>query len=121
MPDVSLDHRRVSLQLAGISKTYGATRVVSEVDLSVGRGEVVALMGANGAGKSTLAKIASGVVQPDSGHILVGGRNVKLAGPRAARSHGIFIVHQSTGCSRTFCGRKPGSRRSLQRQDRAVY
>jgi simple sugar transport system ATP-binding protein len=96
MPDVSLDHRRVSLQLAGISKTYGATRVVSEVDLSVGRGEVVALMGANGAGKSTLAKIASGVVQPDSGHILVGGRNVKLAGPRAARSHGIFIVHQST-------------------------
>jgi ABC-type branched-subunit amino acid transport system ATPase component len=96
MPDVSLDHRRVSLHLAGISKIYGATRVVSEVDLSIDRSEVVALMGANGAGKSTLAKIASGVVQPDSGHILVGGREVKLAGPQSARSHGIFIVHQST-------------------------
>jgi simple sugar transport system ATP-binding protein len=96
MPDVSLDHRRISLRLAAISKSYGATRVVSEVDLSIDRGEVVALMGANGAGKSTLAKIASGVVQPDSGHILVGGREVKLAGPRDARSHGIFIVHQST-------------------------
>jgi simple sugar transport system ATP-binding protein len=96
MPDVSLDDRRVSLHLTGISKTYGATRVVSEVDLSVDRGEIVALMGANGAGKSTLAKIASGVVQPDSGRILVGGREVKLADPRSARSHGIFIVHQST-------------------------
>jgi simple sugar transport system ATP-binding protein len=96
MPDVSLDDRRVSLQLTGISKTYCTTRVVSEVDLSVGCGEIVALMGANGAGKSTLAKIASGVVQPDSGHILVDGREVKLSGPQGARSHGIFIVHQST-------------------------
>jgi simple sugar transport system ATP-binding protein len=96
MPEVLSDQRRVSLQLTGISKAYGASRVVSEVDLSIGRGEVVALMGANGAGKSTLAKIASGVVQPDSGQILVGGREVKLAGPRDARSHGIFIVHQST-------------------------
>jgi simple sugar transport system ATP-binding protein len=96
MPDFSLDQRRVGLQLADISKSYGTTRVVSEVDLSIDRGEVVALMGANGAGKSTLAKIASGVVQPDSGHILVDGRRVKLAGPQDARSHGIFIVHQST-------------------------
>jgi simple sugar transport system ATP-binding protein len=96
MPDVSLDHRCVRLHLAGISKSYGATRVVSEVDLSIDRGEVVALIGANGAGKSTLAKIASGVVQPDSGQILVAGREVKLVGPRGARSHGIFIVHQST-------------------------
>jgi simple sugar transport system ATP-binding protein len=96
MSDISLDHRRVNLRLAGISKTYGASRVVSDCDLSVDRGEVVALMGANGAGKSTLAKIASGVVQPDSGQILVAGREVKLAGPRDARSQGIFIVHQST-------------------------
>jgi ABC-type sugar transport system ATPase subunit len=95
MPDVSPDHRRTGLRLAGISKTYGATRVVCDVDLSIDRGEVVALMGANGAGKSTLAKIASGV-QPDSGHILVAGHDVKLAGPQGARSHGIFIVHQST-------------------------
>jgi simple sugar transport system ATP-binding protein len=96
MPEVSLDTHRVSLHLAGINKTYGAARVVSDVDLSVDRGEIVALMGANGAGKSTLAKIASGVVQPDSGQILIAGREVKLAGPQSARGHGIFIVHQST-------------------------
>jgi simple sugar transport system ATP-binding protein len=96
MSDLSLDHRRVRLHLAGISKTYGGTRVVSDIDLSIDYGEVVALMGANGAGKSTLAKIASGVVQPDSGHILVAGREVRLLSPQSARSHGIFIVHQST-------------------------
>jgi ABC-type sugar transport system ATPase subunit len=91
MPDVSSDHRRTALHLSGISKTYGATRVVCEVDLSIDRGEVVALMEANGAGKSTLAKIASGVAQPDSGHILVAGHAVKLAGPQGARSHGICM------------------------------
>jgi ABC-type sugar transport system ATPase subunit len=96
MPDVSPDHRPTGLHLGGISKSYGATRVVCDVDLSIDRGEVVALMGANGAGKSTLAKIASGVVQPDSGYILVAGHAVQLAGPQGARSHGIFIVHQST-------------------------
>jgi simple sugar transport system ATP-binding protein len=96
MPEVTPDQQRVSLRLAGISKTYGTTRVVSDVDLSINQGEVVALMGANGAGKSTLAKIASGVVQPDSGHMLVGDREVNLASPRGARRHGIFIVHQST-------------------------
>jgi simple sugar transport system ATP-binding protein len=81
MPDVSPDHRRTGLHLAGINKSYGATRVVCNVDLSIDRSEVVALMGANGAGKSTLAKIASGVVQPDSGHILVADQAVKLTGP----------------------------------------
>jgi simple sugar transport system ATP-binding protein len=96
MPDLPLDDRRVRLHLGCISKSYGATQVVSEVDLSISRGEIVALMGANGAGKSTLAKIASGVVQPDSGHILVDGLEVRLVGPQSARSHGIFIVHQST-------------------------
>src|ERR1700733_10584973 len=95
MPDLLLDDHRVRLHLTGISKAYGTTQVVSEVDLSIARGEVVALMGANGAGKSTLAKIASGVVQPDSGRILVDGREVKLADPSSARSHGIFIVPHS--------------------------
>jgi ABC-type uncharacterized transport system ATPase subunit len=54
-------------------------QVLDGFDLSVGRGEVVALMGANGAGKSTLAKIASGVLQPDRGRIFVAGREVRLA------------------------------------------
>ena len=86
----------VALRLAGTGKTYGPIQVLDGFDLSVGRGEVVALMGANGAGKSTLAKIASGVVQPDEGRIFVAGREVNLASPRAARRAGIVMVHQST-------------------------
>ena len=96
MADTSLDPHSPSLHLAGISKTYGSTRVLDDVSLSIDPGEVVALMGANGAGKSTLAKIASGVVKPDAGQILVAGRELKRASPQAAHSHGIVTVHQST-------------------------
>src|SRR5271165_1575979 len=85
-----------ALRLAGMDKTYGPMQVLAGFDLSVGCGEVVALMGANGAGKSTLAKIASGVVQPDKGRIIVGGRETRLPSPRAAREAGVVIVHQST-------------------------
>jgi len=85
-----------ALSLRGLFKTYGATRALDGVDLTIGRGEVVALMGANGAGKSTLAKIASGVVRPDHGRIIVAGREVLTSSPQAARAAGIVIVHQST-------------------------
>src|SRR5580704_3499035 len=84
------------LRLANISKAYGPERVLDQVDLSIGRGEVVALMGANGAGKSTLAKIAAGVLKPDKGHISLSGKEVRLSSPRFARQNGIVIVHQST-------------------------
>jgi simple sugar transport system ATP-binding protein len=93
---VSTSNGFPALRLAGIDKIYGPTQVLNGFNLSIGRGEVVALMGANGAGKSTLAKIASGVVQPDQGRIFVGGREVNLSSPRAAREAGIVIVHQST-------------------------
>jgi simple sugar transport system ATP-binding protein len=96
MPFASLNIHDTSLQMSGISKTYGPARVLAEVSLSIRSGEVVALMGANGAGKSTLAKVASGAVQPDTGQILVAGRELKFASPQAARSHGIVIVHQAT-------------------------
>jgi simple sugar transport system ATP-binding protein len=96
MADLLLDPRSASLQLAGISKTYGPARVLIDVNLSINPGEVVALMGANGAGKSTLAKIASGVVKPDAGQILVAGRELKRTSPQVAHSHGVVIVHQST-------------------------
>jgi simple sugar transport system ATP-binding protein len=79
-----------------VSKRFGATQALEDVDLALGRGEVVALMGANGAGKSTLAKIAAGVTRPDSGRIIVSGRELRLASPRAAHAAGIVVVHQST-------------------------
>jgi simple sugar transport system ATP-binding protein len=85
-----------ALSLLSVSKRFGATQALEDVDLAIGRGEVVALMGANGAGKSTLAKIAAGVMKPDSGRLIVSGRELRLASPQAARAVGIVVVHQST-------------------------
>jgi simple sugar transport system ATP-binding protein len=85
-----------ALSLLSVSKRFDATQALEDVDLAVGRGEVVALMGANGAGKSTLAKIAAGVIRADSGRILVSGGELHLTSPQSARTAGIVIVHQST-------------------------
>jgi len=85
-----------NLRLVNITKAYGPARVLDQVNISIGPGEVVALMGANGAGKSTLAKIAAGVVEPDDGQIFVAGRQLRASSPRAARRSGIVTVHQST-------------------------
>ena len=61
------------VQMRGISKHYGMVRAVHAVDLDVGHGEIVAVVGDNGAGKSTLIKILSGAVPPDTGEIRVDG------------------------------------------------
>ena len=85
-----------ALSLLSVSKRFGATQALEDVDIAIEAGEVVALMGSNGAGKSTVAKIAAGVVRPDSGHVVVAGRELRLASPQAARAAGIVVVHQST-------------------------
>ena len=57
------------LSLAGVTAGYGATMVLRDVSLSVGAGEVVALLGRNGVGKTTLLRTAAGFVQPRSGSV----------------------------------------------------
>lgn len=64
------------LALHGVAAGYGQTTVIANVDLSVGRGEVVALLGLNGAGKSTLVKAIIGIVRVTDGEILVGGDDI---------------------------------------------
>ena len=86
----------LALSLRSVSKRFAATQALDGADLDIGRGEVVALMGANGAGKSTLAKIAAGVLRPDAGELAVAGRATRLSSPRDARRAGIVAVHQST-------------------------
>ena len=85
-----------TLSLLAISKRFGATKALDQVDLVLRRGEVVALLGANGAGKSTLAKIASGVSEPDQGQIFLNGRPARFLSPRSARENGVITVHQAT-------------------------
>ena len=82
------------LSLRGISKHFGAVSALTDIDLDVHAGEVVALVGDNGAGKSTLVKILAGVHQPSAGTITFDGRTVTLSDPSAALSLGIATVFQ---------------------------
>jgi D-xylose transport system ATP-binding protein len=82
------------LQLRGISKNFGAVAALTEVDLAVAAGQVVAVVGDNGAGKSTLVKVLSGVHGPDSGTITFEDREVDIPDPAAAHRLGIATVFQ---------------------------
>ncbi len=82
------------LSLRGISKHFGAVSALTDIELDVHAGEVVALVGDNGAGKSTLVKILAGVHQPSAGTINFRGTTVTLADPGAALALGIATVYQ---------------------------
>ncbi|GGL33009.1 ATP-binding cassette domain-containing protein [Planomonospora parontospora] len=82
------------LAVEGISKRFGAVQALSDVDLDVHAGEVVALVGDNGAGKSTIIKVIAGVGPADSGEIRWEGRPVTITSPGAAQSLGIATVYQ---------------------------
>ncbi len=82
------------LDARGVSKRFGAVAALKDASLQVGKGEVVALMGANGAGKSTLVKILTGALGHDGGQILIHGRAQPIGSPRAARRAGLVPVYQ---------------------------
>jgi ribose transport system ATP-binding protein len=86
--------RPATLEMRGISKHFAGVTALADVSVQVLPGEVHAVLGENGAGKSTLMNIATGVLQPDSGTISVGGDDVGTLTPRTAAAHGIAIVHQ---------------------------
>ncbi|GAA1826976.1 hypothetical protein GCM10009836_00750 [Pseudonocardia ailaonensis] len=85
---------RPLLELRHVTKTFGAKIANDDVSLAVLPGTVHAIVGENGAGKSTLMNMISGILQPDSGEILVDGSPVVVADPRAADALGIGMVHQ---------------------------
>ncbi len=82
------------LDIAGVSKRFGATLSNDKVSLSLARGEIIALLGENGAGKTTLMSMLFGHYTPDSGHISVMGRLLPPGRPKAAIRAGIGMVHQ---------------------------
>ncbi len=77
-----------------MSKRFGAVFALHDASLQIGRGEVVALMGANGAGKSTFVKILTGATRRDSGMIKINGADTEMASPAAARRAGLIPVYQ---------------------------
>ncbi len=83
------------LLMRGVFKVFGRIRVLNGVDLTLGSGEVHALLGENGAGKSTLMKVMFGIVQPEAGTIEIDTLGaVNVEGPRHALSLGIGLVSQ---------------------------
>jgi len=85
------------LELQGVVAGYGATTVLRGVDLTVPDGVVVALLGANGAGKTTLLRIASGLLHPTSGRLLVDGEDVSRAAPSSLVRRGVCHVPEGRG------------------------
>src|SRR5438309_10888546 len=82
------------IELRNISKSFGSVQALTDVDLEVHRGEVVALVGDNGAGKSTLIKTVAGIHAADSGEIIFEGQPVHISGPKDAARLGIEVVYQ---------------------------
>ena len=82
------------LTIHGISKTFPGVVALENVDFSLLKGEIHALVGENGAGKSTLIKIMTGVEHPDSGTIELDGKVVQVRSPQHSQEIGISTVYQ---------------------------
>lgn len=103
--------------MRGISKRFGPVQALCEVDLTVAKGRVHALVGENGAGKSTLMKILAGVHKPDSGTIEIAGGRHEFEGPQEAIEAGISMIYQEldlaehlTVAENVFLGHEPAGR-----------
>ncbi len=82
------------LQVENVAKRFGPVTALRDVNLHLGKGEVLGLLGDNGAGKSTLIKIISGFQKPDEGRLLLRGEETELKSVDHARSLGIDCVYQ---------------------------
>src|SRR5690606_9212256 len=82
------------LELRSVSKVFGMTAALTDMSLSLARGEVHAIVSVNGAGKSTMIKIMTGIHQPSSGEIAIDGAVTTISGSRGAREKGIAAIYQ---------------------------
>ena len=84
----------IALETRKVSKYFGKVAANVNVDLTVHRGEILAILGENGCGKTTLMNMIAGIYYPDSGSILVDGEEVVIRSPKDAFAHGIGMIHQ---------------------------
>lgn len=116
------------LEAVRISKAFPGVQALAHVSLRLYRGEVLAVVGENGAGKSTLMKILAGVLQPDSGIILLDGQPVYFRHVQDAQRHGIALIHQELNlvpnldiAANIFLGREPCCFGPLRWLSRDIY
>ncbi|MGN1478811.1 MAG: sugar ABC transporter ATP-binding protein [Acutalibacteraceae bacterium] len=102
------------LSMKGIVKTFPGVKALTDVDFTLRKGEIHALMGENGAGKSTLIKVLTGVYDKDDGEIKMEGRSIVNHSPQDAQKNGISTVYQEvnlcpnlTVAENLFIGREP--------------
>jgi ribose transport system ATP-binding protein len=121
------------LEVRDVSKSFPGVRALANVSLTLGHGEVLAVIGENGAGKSTLMKILAGVQTPDVGQILLDGQPVAIHSVQAALKLGIALIHQELNLAdnlsigaNVLLGREPRNalglidRKAIDREARVV-
>ena len=93
----SVHRSDAAVRLTGVSKSFPGVRALSDVSFDCVPGEVHALVGENGSGKSTLIKVASGVLVPEEGEVLIGGESLSGANKvQQARKLGLMVAYQDT-------------------------
>ncbi len=90
------------LEAVGLVKSYRGRKVVQDVSLRIGRGEVVGLLGPNGAGKTTCFYMMVGLIRPDSGEVFIDGRKVTALPIHRRASHGLAYLPQDASIFRTL-------------------
>jgi ABC-type sugar transport system ATPase subunit len=105
-PDFSADSAASSkgllLEVRNLAKQFGGVYALNDVSLKIRRGAVHGLVGANGAGKSTLIRSLAGVIEPDSGEILIDNKVVKISDPHVATGLGLAFIHQEVSLVPAF-------------------
>ena len=87
-------NKPIALELKKVSKYFGKITANKDVDLTVYRGEILAILGENGCGKTTLMNMIAGIYYPDSGSIFIDGKEVVIKSPKDAFRHKIGMIHQ---------------------------
>ena len=117
----------IALETRKVSKYFGSVAANVDVDLEVRRGEILAILGENGCGKTTLMNMIAGIYYPDSGSILVDGKEVVIRSPKDAFACGIGMVHQHfklvdifTAAENIVLGINDGEKYSIKEVNRKV-
>ena len=88
------DKTELAIELKNISKSFGSVQANKNINLTLRKGEILALLGENGSGKTTLMNMLSGIYTPDSGSVYIDGKQVTITSPEDSVKLGIGMVHQ---------------------------